>query len=192
MKKIITIILMLALIFSLAGCSGDGPYNEGDTPLYAIPAVEWRDFFADLADSSGFPWEPWDAEYTLELPEFPGVTFTLTALSLTATDQYGTRTLFGGMPIWNVYIADITGSGLPDFAATVSFGSGIVDDRVLVYDFANGVLYGLSDRMNNDYSLSTYNGELIVIRRPHPVREAGEVQKGELAVIDGKLTMVVR
>ena len=189
MRKIITIILMITLMFSLAGCANQEPCYENDIPLRAIPATEWRDFFVDYVDYSEFPW---GVGYKLELPEFPGVSFKLTALSLTATDQYGTQTLFGGMPIWHVYIADVPGSGLPDFAATVSFGSGIVDDRVLVYDFANGVLYALADRMVNDYSLSTYNGNLIVMQRPNHMRDGGEARKGELAIICGELTMVIR
>jgi len=183
MKKFIAIILLFALIFSLAGCVNNEPISEAPT-LNNIPAEKWLDFYDPDHEM------PWSDTLELELPEFPGVTFTWHWGGVTATDQNGERALFGGMPVWNVYLADITGNGLPDFVATVSFGSGIVDTRVIVYDFANDELYELSDRMVSDYALSMYNGNLIVIQTPWMSEKDG--QEGGLAIIDGRLTMVSR
>jgi len=182
MKKFIAIILLFALIFSLAGCA-DYEHVAQTPPLNNIPAEKWLDFLS--AHNL-----PWSDTLELELPEFPGVTFAWYWGGVTATDQNGERALFGGMPVWNVYLADITGNGLPDFAATVSFGSGIVDTRVIVYDFANDELYELSDRMISDYALSMDNGNLVVIQTPWMSEKDG--QEGGLAIIDGRLTMVGR
>lgn len=43
--------------------------------------------------------------------------------------------------------------GRPDLCSTLSFGSGIIDSRIIVYDYANGASYTLEDRGKYDYSL---------------------------------------
>lgn len=53
--------------------------------------------------------------------------------------------LYTGMPIWNTYFCDLTGDGFPDLCSTLTFGSGIIDSRIIVYDYANGASYTLED-----------------------------------------------
>ncbi len=101
---------------------------------------------------------PWDESQELTLTEFPGVTFTWTSEKVTA-DGEG---LFWGMPVWNVYLTDLTNDGNPELCATVSFGSGLVDNRVIVFDYVTGKEYLLSDRMYHDYFLTLDNGKLMV------------------------------
>lgn len=101
---------------------------------------------------------PWGKSRELSLPEFPGVKFTWTPEKITVGD----RDLIFGMPIWNVYLADLTNDGKPEICTTVSFGSGIVDKRVVVYDYVNSKEYSLVDRMYYDYYLSMQDGKLIV------------------------------
>jgi len=103
-----------------------------------------------------------NASNTAELDSFPGVEFSATQYEVTATDDKGAITLFTGMPILNVYMADLNGDNLPEICATVLIGSGIGDRRILVYDYANKKTYELSDRMIYDYGLSLENGQLKV------------------------------
>lgn len=87
------------------------------------------------------------------LDEYEGVVFRCDSDKLEALYADRTEVLFTGMPIWNVYFCDVTGDGNPDICATISVGSGIIDERILVYDFADGSLYELSDRGKYDYEL---------------------------------------
>ena len=102
-------------------------------------------------------------DYTDEMKctknEFPGITFTYTPYEIVAStswenDKTAERAvLISGMPIWNAYFCDLTGDGKPDICSQVSYGSGIIDNRVIIYDYANGVSYSLIDRGNYDYCL---------------------------------------
>ena len=57
------------------------------------------------------------------------------------------------MPIWNAYFTDLTGDDYPEICATYTFGSGIIDSRIIIYDYANGASYELSDRGYFDFTL---------------------------------------
>jgi len=57
-------------------------------------------------------------------------------------------------------LADLTNDGKPEFCATVSVGSGIIDNRIVVFDYAEGKTYQLSDRMHYDYYLSLSGDKL--------------------------------
>ncbi len=122
--------------------------------IESIPTYEtqkWLDFLDDEE-------MPWGQSKELSLPEFPDVTFTWTSEKVTAGD----RDLIFGMPVWNVYFADLTNDGKPEICTTVSFGSGIVDTRVVVYDYVKDKEYSLADRMYYDYHLSMQDGKLMV------------------------------
>ena len=77
--------------------------------------------------------------------------------------------LYTGMPIWNTYFSDLTGDGLPELCSTLSFGSGMIDSRIIVYDYANGTSYMLEDRGKYDYSLrlNETDGCLWVVKRAY-------------------------
>lgn len=97
----------------------------------------------------------WNHEITTKLLEFPWITFHYTPEKITAFNFLdGTeQVLIYGMPIWNAYFYDITGDGLPEICSSVSFGSGIVDERIIVYDYAHSASYELSDRGKYNYYL---------------------------------------
>ena len=97
---------------------------------------------------------------TETLDAFPGVTFRWRQEQMTAVTDEETTPLYSGMPIWSVYFADLTGDGLPELCSTVSYGSGIVDDRVIIYDYAGGASYTLEDSGEYDYVLALENGQL--------------------------------
>lgn len=150
MKKETLIIWAAVCLLLCAGCGERG-----------LPAEVWVDYY--LSDDM-----PWEESRTLTLPEFPGVTFTWTAGEVTANDGTGTETLFTGMPVCNVFLCDLTGDGKPEFCATISFGSGIVDDHVIVHDHASGTSYTLADRGRYDYALIRKGNALQVVKSQNP------------------------
>ena len=114
-------------------------------------AMKWLDYYLDET-------LPWDDSLDLTIPEFPDVTFTWTSEKITANDVE----LLWGMPVWNVYLTDLTNDGKPEICATVSIGSGISDTRVIVYDYVNSKEYQLADRMEYDYYLTFEDGKVLV------------------------------
>ena len=95
----------------------------------------------------------WDRQMEANIPEFPDVTFRWTYGEMMAVTGNEITSLYTGMPIWNAYFCDLTGDGLPELCSTISWGSGMIDNRVIIYDYANGASYELSDRGNFDFTL---------------------------------------
>jgi beta-lactamase regulating signal transducer with metallopeptidase domain len=124
----------------------------------------------------------YDTEHELKLPEFPNEKFIGSADSVMA----GTAELFSGMPIWNVYLADLTNDGKPEFCATVSFGSGIVDTHILVYDYAAGKMYTLWNRGYYDYRLSLEDGNRLLAIQ-YKYGDDKPLVMSELRIMNGEL-----
>jgi len=175
MRQFIVVALLLVLILFTVGCTNDEPFIAEDLLLREVP-VKWLDSHRMFEEGAS-----WEDRFELELSEFPGVTFVGSSSLVTANDQNGSSILFYGMPIGCVYLADITGDGLPDFVATASTGSGLVWGHIIVYDFANGELYKHSE-MLAFHGLLIESENLIVTRNDEPI--------GELAIIDGALTII--
>ena len=93
-----------------------------------------------------------------------------------------TVTLYTGMPIWSVYFCDLTGDGSPEICSTISYGSGIIDNRIIIYDYASGASYELSDRGNFDYMFNMQGDTLIVEKRAYMQHE--NIESGELVFLD--------
>lgn len=127
----------------------------------------------------------WNGVREINIDAFPDVTFRCHAEKLEAVTDKETVLLFTGMPIWNVYFCDLTGDGKPELCSTISIGSGIIDYRIIIYDYARGVNYELSDRMNYDYVLNMRNGKLIAEKRKFMQDEL--VSSGELVIQDGTI-----
>lgn len=145
--------------------------------LLTVPkytASKWLDYYLD--DEM-----PWDSSQTLTIPEFPDVTFTWTPEKVTANDVE----LLWGMPVWNVYLTDLTNDGKPEICATVSIGSGISDTRVLVFDYATGKQYELADRMEYDYYLSFEDGKVMVTQCEY--RQGKALVTCELQLVNGEI-----
>lgn len=100
-----------------------------------------------------------DDESTINLPIYPDVTFSYNQAQIIASKPFDTSKLtdhtilITGMPIWNAYFADLTGDDYPEICATYTFGSGIIDSRIIIYDYAKGSSYELSDRGYFDFTL---------------------------------------
>ncbi len=147
------------------------------TPAPAYEVREWLNYYLDER-------MPWGRSLDLKLPEYPDTVFAWTSYEVKAIDSKGEKILFSGMPIWNIYLADLTGDSLPELCATVSFGSGIVDTRVVVYDYANDKLYELSDRGYFDYALTLEDGRLIATKSEY---NGAPLTAGDLEIFGDEL-----
>ena len=147
--------------------------------------IEWFDFTEDSEKMK------WTEEMKCTIEEFPGITFKYTPYEIVAStswedDDTAERTvLISGMPIWNAFFSDLTGDGIPEICSEVSMGSGIIDEHVIIYDYANGVSYKLEDRGNYDYYLrmNDADGYLYVERKVYNSDELAS--SGRLVFKDG-------
>ncbi|MDR3072312.1 MAG: hypothetical protein LBU41_02345 [Clostridiales Family XIII bacterium] len=188
--RIISIATVLFILMAgvLIGCSNHPTQEDESNMTSGSSQYEAREWINDDYDQDNDLQENKNIER--KLPEFPDATFQVREKQsffeeLTVTDASGEKSLFQGMPILNVYLADLTGDGLPDFCATVAMGSGVIDTHVLVYDYAADKEYLLEDRMVYDYALSLIDARLIVSQSSWESGE--ELATGDLAIIDGEL-----
>ena len=136
----------------------------------------------------------WDIVNQTNAPDYPGVTFTYTSEKITAEDASGTTELVYGMPIWNAFFSDLNGDGLAEICATVSYGSGMIDTHVVVYDYKRHTQYTLWERGVTDYALRALNGQLVCDKWAYPDGEVTEsgylaIENGELVWISGVVDM---
>ncbi len=154
------------------------PTDDPETiPIPSGEVLEWLDYYSASSEM------PQDQYREIAVDAFPGVTFRWSSGSVEAVKNDKTRTLFSGMPIWNVFFTDVTGDGKPELCATVSFGSGIIDEHIVVYDYANRQSYTLWDRFNFDYHLYMADGQLLVGKMPYNGDK--QVDYGTLTMQDG-------
>lgn len=109
--------------------------------------IKWFDYFDNPDEMK------WNESLDIILPEFSGVTFRWSYGEIVAVKDDKSTSLYTGMPIWNTYFCDLTGDDLPELCSTISWGSGMIDNRVIIYDYASGVSYSLEDRGAFDYVL---------------------------------------
>ncbi|MDE7326377.1 MAG: M56 family metallopeptidase [Lachnospiraceae bacterium] len=128
--------------------------------------------------------ENWSGSLEMHLAKFPGVTFRASHTKVEAVTEEGVTELFLGMPIWNVYVTDLSGDGLPELCATVSYGSGIIDEHIIVYDYAKGESYTLWERGENNYVLKMEDGKLRVCRTKY--QDPQEGVEGSLWLVTGE------
>ena len=140
-------------------CTGEA-FKLNDTTAVVI---KWFDYLETPDEMK------WDGSIDINLPEFPDVTFRWTYGEIVAVKGNKTTSLYTGMPIWNTYFCDLSGDGLPELCSTISWGSGMIDNRVIIYDYANGVSYSLEERGVSDYTLwqNESDGQLYVDKTAH-------------------------
>ena len=150
--------------------------------LEAPTVTKWFDYLDNPSEM--------ERGLTTELPDYPGVTFQYTVNQIIASKPFdnseltGNVILIGGMPIWNAYFTDLTGDGYPDICATYTYGSGIIDSRIVICDYVNGASYELSDRGYHDFTLwlNENDGQLYVDKKVYPNGEL--VSSGRLVFKD--------
>ena len=132
--------------------------------------IEWFDYLETPDEMK------WDGSLEISLTEFPDVTFRWTYGEMLAVKGSKSTSLYTGMPIWNAYFCDLTGDGLPELCSTISWGSGMIDNRVTIYDYANGGSYELSDRGYFDFTLRFHeaDGYLYVDKKKYNTDELVE------------------
>ena len=132
--------------------------------------IEWFDYLETPDEMK------WDGSLEISLTEFPDVTFRWTYGEMLAVKGSKSTSLYTGMPIWNAYFCDLTGDGLPELCSTISWGSGMIDNRVTIYDYANGASYELSDRGYFDFTLrfNEADGYLYVDKKKYNTDELVE------------------
>ena len=133
-------------------------------------ATKWFDYLETPDEMQ------WGGRHEINLPEFPDVTFRWTYGEMMAVTGNEITSLYTGMPIWNAYFCDLTGDGLPELCSTISWGSGMIDNRVTIYDYANGASYELSDRGYFDFTLrfNEADGYLYVDKKKYNTDELVE------------------
>lgn len=152
----------------------------------ASAAEKWFDFYNgdDVL---------WDEVRETSLPEFPGVTFRCSPAALEAVMGDETVTLYDGMPIMSVYFCDLNSDGLRELCSTVSVGSGIIDERIYVADYANNAVHELSDRGRCNYRFSLKDGRPWAEKYPYgsgvteAVKESGYLTIHSVVGTDGEL-----
>ena len=151
------ILAMILIVIAVAVCLLTKPKCRATVPeASSIPVgevMQWLDYYIEM---------PREETKEIAVDAFPNVMFRWTYGSVEAVEDGATRTLFSGMPVWNVFFTDLTGDGKPELCATVSFGSGMIDDHIVVYDYENRQSYTLWERGAYDYHLYTENGALLV------------------------------
>lgn len=169
------IIVAVASCVVVAICFLTNPKTEKPVDDGEVKVVKW---FDSMNGNEGV----WGMVREITLDEFPGVTFRCDQEVLVAVTEKETSPLYYGMPIWNVYLCDLNGDGKAEFCSTTSFGSGIIDDRFIIYDYANGEKYEKSDRTQYDYTLNLKNDKLVVEKRKYQNSELLDI--GELVFRD--------
>ena len=134
--------------------------NPDEFPLLRI-GIEIEQCIARQRDGYADP----ELDYRFTHESFPGVTFRCTyeAVYAKSDEDDEWTTLIWGTPVLDLHLFDATGDGYPDLCATCCVGSGIIDTRVIVYDYRNEKCYTLADRMKFDYQLTqTFSGKLAI------------------------------
>lgn len=153
-KPVFWVILASVVVCAaVAVCFLTNPKSKGSNAgnREAMRAKMWFDYLEKPDELD------WNVQLEIELPEYPGVTFRwhpgMVEAVVEAVTENEITLLYTGMPIWSTYFCDLTGDGLPELCSTFSVGSGMVDNRIIVCDYANGASYTLEDRGEYDYSL---------------------------------------
>ncbi len=124
---------------------------------------------------------------TLTIPQLPNVTFYWNG-QLWAVDGAQVTQLNDSWMTEAVFTADVTGDGIPDLVTRESFGSGMIDTYVCVYDYVRGIRYDLRDRGNYDFLPDLYQGDLVVRKYDYQTRDV--LVSGTLGFADGTVQLV--
>lgn len=164
---------------------------HADGEGYSGTGEEWVELFYGASGSSDYvqTWfdytrDPvgmsYEEDLKIQVDAFPDTTFRYTPYGITV----GEMDLISGMPVWSAYFCDLTGDGKPEICAEASWGSGIIDNRVIIFDYANGARYTLADRGNFDYHLRLENDGLLYVDK-REYKSGKTVFSGELTYRDG-------
>lgn len=149
---------------------------------------KWKDYFYYNYETDENP-PVYDFELKLELKDFPDTVFIWRNDGIYSYENGEEYPLAYGTSLWNAFFTDLNSDGFPELCVTVSIGSGIIDDHIIVYDYHNKKNYVLAERFNFDYSLYLENDELYVRKLPYLRGENSEADIGKLAIENDELVM---
>ncbi len=158
-----------SLIGGYVGAYDDAPgkiyklQRTGKLTKTAAQRTDTEVWFDSVA--TGIP--EWGSVLRYEHPSITDVVFEWREGQVYAVADGIETLIISGMPVLNVYFSDLTEDGLPDVCATVAFGSGMVDEHIVVYDYAQQKAYTLHERGENDYWLMSENGELFACKQAY-------------------------
>ena len=157
--------------------------SDNSSGVASSAAVEKLGY--DLDDAENYK------EYKLEftMPEYEGVAFECTHYIITANGEV----IATGMPILQVYLADLNGDGRREIVSDTAFGSGILYKVISACDYSNKQIYTLSNHgLENNLELFENNGELWVRETEYRTKNVLSEKKlvlSDMKKIDG-LTQV--
>lgn len=154
MKKA-QVLMLVAACLLLVSCKN----KESEAPAPKAPSAKVT-FFGERQ----IP----DKEQIITLPEFPDTEFVWSEDVILARTHGETKPLLGGMPIHSAYFTDLNADSFPELCICVSFGSGIGDQHIEIYDYHKETKYTLWDRTVFDYWLVLENEALLVKKVPYP------------------------
>lgn len=126
-----------------------------------------------------------------DFPEFRGRKFMLSAPSIYIQVDGQWEKVIDGQKI---YLADLNQDGKREIIATMTFGSGICDERIYVYDVADDMFYCMERRTEYDFDVTLEDGQLVVLRYKYkgmyeqkPALDTGKlvIQKRQLYYVSG-------
>lgn len=173
--RVLAALTVIAFILAMVGCAaGDiGAADDPDETIYTddpnttdnsetappeAPAADGEGML--LVDVKGREYDP-DEEELFTLPEYPGVQFLRKWATISVQQGDDWRYVMQGS---RIYLADLNGDGAREFCTTRNVGSGIIDQRIYVYDFADDMRYTVHQRTEYDYDLSLVDGRMVALR----------------------------
>ncbi len=192
MRKTSTAILLAALLL-LCGCAkgtanstnnvNNAENSEQNETENAATEFQYADGNAKAV------WERSDyAEERTDTEALPGVEIRYSSYTLTVrTDGAEEKKLYSALPVWDLYLCDLTGDGEPELCSTCSFGSGSVREFILAYDLKNDKLYEQKDSRNFNYQLIIQDEKLCVQNYPASFQTVSDT--GTLVLKDEELKM---
>ena len=136
-------------------CYADHPVN---IDLSNCQMQRWADFMNEAPSKKE---EFYESVNITALPELRLI-WNGSSNCITIKENENTIASVEGMPLWNAFFTDLNSDGFPELCVTISYGSGMVDEHIIVYDLRNKKEYTLWERMVNNYVLFMENNELFV------------------------------
>ncbi len=109
-----------------------------------------------------------EQDMTTQIPPFPGVTFTYNREEARIEATEGGITIPLVYSPTAAYFCDVTGDDKPELCVNTSFGSGIVDDYVFIFDYVTKESYEIRHRCTTNYQLTAKDNLLWVQQAPYP------------------------
>ncbi len=164
--------------------------NYKRTYLFFVERIQGEIHQGKVTHWFGDSYNLFEGYHEAEMTTLPGKTGVTIQIdnendALVVVDHGETKTV--ALPVslpWgtsSAYFCDISGDKVPELCMNVGRGSGIVDNIIIVYDHAEGMVYTMENRFEHNYYLSVENEELIVTQYDEDL---------ELAQVKGPLKLM--